>query len=128
MSDVTVRQLAETVNTPAERLLKQMQDAGLPQKALEETVSEAERQTLLAWLKRSHGDSGDQPRKITIRRRQMNKLKAGQGKGTVNVEVRRKRTYVKRGESAAGEPGAEAKRQDAAPAAGIHARRLSHRG
>ncbi|NJN50578.1 MAG: hypothetical protein HC809_01035 [Gammaproteobacteria bacterium] len=101
MADVTVKELAATVGAPVDRLLKQMQDAGLPHTKDGEAVSEEQKQELLAFLKRSHGESASAPRKITLTRKSVGTLKAGgQGKGrTVAVEVRKKRTYVKRGEA-----------------------------
>ena len=69
MADVTVRELAETVGAPVDRLLKQMQDAGLPHKADKDAVSEEEKQELLAYLKRSHGEAEGAPRKITLTRK-----------------------------------------------------------
>jgi translation initiation factor IF-2 len=107
MSEVTVKQLADTVGTPVERLLKQMQEAGLPHQSDEESVSDEEKQTLLAFLKRSHGEKAETgPSRITLKRKTLGTLKTGQGRGgrTVNVEVRRKRTYVKRAESEAPAP------------------------
>ena len=101
MSEVTVKQLAETVGTPADRLLKQMQEAGLSHSSDDELVSDEEKQKLLAHLKASHGEqASSQPSKITLKRRTTGTLKTGQGRTgkTVNVEVRRKRTYVKRAE------------------------------
>ena len=99
MADVTVKQLADTVGAPTDRLLKQMQEAGLPHKAEDESVSEEQKQTLLAYLKRSHGAKEEGKTKITLKRKSTGTLKAGQGRGgrNVTVEVRRKRTYVKRG-------------------------------
>jgi translation initiation factor IF-2 len=102
MSDVTVKQLADTVGTPVDRLLKQMQEAGLVHERDDELVSDEEKQTLLSYLKASHGDRGaPQPSKITLKRRTTGTLKTGPGRTgrTVNVEVRRKRTYVKRAEA-----------------------------
>ena len=118
MADVTVRELAETVGAPVDRLLKQMQDAGLPHRADKDAVSEEEKQELLAYLKRSHGEAEGAPRKITLTRKSVSTLKAGQGKGrTVAVEVRKSRTYVKRadplaeqqGKAPSGDVGAHAK-------------------
>lgn len=101
MSEVTVKQLAETVGASVDRLLRQMQDAGLPHTAVDEVVSEEEKQQLLAFLKRSHGEAEASPRRVTLKRRTVGTLKTGQGRGrTVNVEVRKKRVYVKRGEEA----------------------------
>ncbi len=100
MSDVTVKQLAESVGAPVDRLLKQMSEAGLPHTSEAEPVSEDEKQTLLAFLKRSHGSTDTTPKKITLKRRSVGTLKSGQGRSgrNVTVEVRRKRTYVKRAE------------------------------
>ena len=112
MAEVTVKQLAETVGVLAERLLSQMKDAGLPHTAENEMVSEEQKQALLAHLKRSHGATSDAaPKKITLKRKSVGTLKTGPGRGSrnVTVEVRRKRTYVKRGESPEG--------KDAPPAA-----------
>ena len=98
MAQVTVQQLAETVGASVDRLLSQMKDAGLPHKEAEEAVSDEDKQTLLAFLKKSHGESTDAPKKITLKRKTISTLRTGgsQGKKTVNVEVRKKRTYVKR--------------------------------
>lgn len=100
MSEVTVKQLAETVGASEERLLRQMKDAGLPHTAVDEAVSEDEKQQLLVHLKRSHGEDETAPKRITLKRKTLGTLKtSGQGRGrTVNVEVRKKRVYVKRGE------------------------------
>jgi translation initiation factor IF-2 len=57
MAQVTVEQLAETVGASVDRLLAQMKDAGLPHDAAEESVSDEDKQTLLAFLKRSHGEA-----------------------------------------------------------------------
>lgn len=101
MSDVTVKQLAETVGVPGDRLLAQMQEAGLPHKAEADSVSEDQKQTLLAFLKKGHGGA-DAPasKKITLKRTKRDTLKTGGGRSgrDVTVEVRRKRTYVKRGD------------------------------
>jgi translation initiation factor IF-2 len=99
MAEVTVKQLAETVGVPVERLLRQMQEAGLPHAGSHEPVSEDQKQKLLTYLKSHRGEAESAPRKITLKRKSVSTLKAGQGKGrTVAVEVRRKRTYVKRAE------------------------------
>src|SRR5690606_22544730 len=99
MADVTVEQLAADVGAPVDRLLKQIQDAGLQHKSEKDTVTDAEKQTLLAYLKRSHGDGDAEPQRITLKRKTTTTLKAG-GQRTVNVEVRKKRTFVKRTEVA----------------------------
>ncbi|SDS90492.1 translation initiation factor IF-2 [Halopseudomonas sabulinigri] len=95
MAEVTVKELAQVVGTPVERLLQQMREAGLSQTTPEQAVSDDEKQTLLTFLKSAHGDSGSEPRKITLKRKTVSTLKVA-GSKTVNVEVRKKRTYVKR--------------------------------
>ncbi|MFV8781533.1 translation initiation factor IF-2 [Microbulbifer sp. SA54] len=106
MAEVTVSELAKSVGATEERLLKQMQEAGLPHTSADAKVSAEEKQVLLNFLKSSHGSTKDEesaaPRKITLKRKTTTTLKTGSGTGrkTVNVEVRKKRTYVKRAEEA----------------------------
>ena len=101
MAEVTVKQLADVVGVSAERLLTQMQEAGIGTKKIESSVTEEERLKLLSHLKRSHGENVDaaEPSKITLKRKTKSELKVSGAAGkrkTVSVEVRKKRTYVKR--------------------------------
>lgn len=98
MAEVTVSQLADVVKAPVDRLLKQMKQAGLSHTEAGQVVSDEDKQTLLTFLKSSHGESTDAPKKITLKRKTISTLRSGssQGRKTVNVEVRKKRTYVKR--------------------------------
>lgn len=66
MSEVTVKQLAESVGTPVEKLLTQMKAAGLPQKKESDSVSDEEKHTLLTHLKTSHGDKADAQRRLLL--------------------------------------------------------------
>jgi translation initiation factor IF-2 len=103
MSDVTVKQFAEVVGIPVDRLMLQLTEAGLEVKGEDDSISDKEKMQLLDHLRQSHGKAGDAaptgPRKITLRRKTQSELRVtgthGKGK-TVNVEVRKKRTYVKR--------------------------------
>ena len=100
MAEESVGQLAETIGTPVERLLLQIGEAGLPQRVSDDVILEDEKETLLAFLKKSHGEDEVAPKKITLKRRTLSTLKTGGAAGrgrTVNVEVRKKRTYVRRG-------------------------------
>jgi len=99
MAQVTVKQLAEVVGASVDRLLAQMKEAGLPHAAAGEVVSDVDKQTLLSYLKRSHGESTAAPSRITLKRKTISTLRTSgsQGRKTVAVEVRKKRTYVKRG-------------------------------
>ncbi|GAA0795560.1 translation initiation factor IF-2 [Marinobacterium sediminicola] len=101
MAELTVKKLADVVGVSAERLLTQMQEAGIKGKKVDSSVSEEERLALLSHLKRSHGEKADaaEPSKITLKRKTKSQLKISSASGqrkTVSVEVRKKRTYVKR--------------------------------
>jgi translation initiation factor IF-2 len=102
MSEVTISELAKMVGVPVDRLLDQVKDAGLPQKKADDTITNDERSTLLMSLKSKHGvdtSGGATPRRITLKRKTVETLKTSDNQGrskAVNVEVRRKRTYVKR--------------------------------
>ena len=99
MADVTVKELADVVGTSVDRLLSQMKEAGLPQTDAAQSVTDEQKQSLLLFLKKSHGDAASAPKKITLKRKVSTTLKAGQGgKKAVSIEVRKKRTYVKREE------------------------------
>ncbi len=105
MSDVTVRQLAEVVGIPLDRLITQLGEAGVAVNSASDMVSDAEKSKLLSYLRQSHGKeqpAGTEPKKVTLQRRTVSELKQGKVTGknvkTVSVEVRKKRTYVKRSE------------------------------
>ncbi len=103
MADVTVAQFAEVLKVPVDRLLLQLDQAGIKVDSAEDMISEDAKHELLTHLRRSHGHDDLQadaaPRKITLRRKSQSELKLASPQGrarTVNVEVRSKRTYVKR--------------------------------
>jgi len=98
MAEVTVSELAKVVGASEDRLLSQMKEAGLKHKKASDKVSDEEKQTLLAYLKTLHGGQSGQPKKITLKRKKVETLKTSGtgGRKTVNVEVRKKRTYVQR--------------------------------
>jgi len=101
MTVQTVKTLSELVNTPVEKLLTQMKEAGLSQSSESQEVSDAEKQVLLKHLQRAHGVDGSDDKasqRITLQRKKTSTLKSSDNK-TVNVEVRKKRTYVKRNEA-----------------------------
>ncbi len=95
MTQVTVKELAQVVDTPVERLLQQMREAGLSHTSAEQVVTDNEKQALLAHLKSSHGAKVAEPSKITLQRKTTTKLKVSNSK-TISVEVRKKKTFVKR--------------------------------
>jgi len=100
MSQVTVRQLAEEVGAPVERLLAQMKEAGLAHSKADQAVSDSEKGALLAYLKGSHGQQVEEPKKIVLKRKTTSTLRVA-GSKTISVEVRKKKTFVKREDPAA---------------------------
>jgi len=117
MNEVTVNQLAATVGIPVERLLAQLHEAGIAATDGEARLTEQEKVQLLGYLRRSHGKVESEgataaPSRVTLKRKSVSELRqplasprtggniraatAPRAK-TVSVEVRRKRTYVKRG-------------------------------
>ncbi len=105
MTEVTVRQFAEVVGIPIERLLGQLGDAGLSAKSADDNINDKEKLQLLTHLRHLHGKETESsatsaPKKITIKRKILSEIKvpnaAGRAK-TVPVEVIKTRTYVKRG-------------------------------
>ena len=100
MADVTVKQLAQVVGIPVERLLSQLQEAGLSITDAEQVVREDQKRILLNHLKgTSNGTEQSAPERITLRRKSVSQVTMGHdahsGK-TVNIEVRKQRVYVKR--------------------------------
>ena len=103
MSEVTITQFAEVLKVPVDRLLAQLEEAGIDNGGPDSLLSDDAKMELLTYLRRSHGRKGDDvkaaPKKITLNRRSQSELRLAGGQGrsrTVNVEVRKKRTYVKR--------------------------------
>ncbi len=117
MSEVTVKHLAGIVGIPVERLLSQLQEAGISVTDPETQLSEQEKIQLLTYLRRSHGkqdtaEAAAAPSRVTLKRKSVSELRqpavAPRSPGgpraaapaprakTVSVEVRKKRVYVKR--------------------------------
>ena len=94
MTQVTVKELAQEVAAPVERLLQQMREAGLPHTDAGQVVTDTEKQALLAHLKSSHKAKVEEPRKITLQRKTTSTLRVA-GSKTISVEVRKKKTFVK---------------------------------
>lgn len=106
MSDVTVRQLAQVLGMTEDKLLAQLSEAGMKFNGPDQAVTSTEKMKLLGFLRRTHGKKEETveaaaPKQITLKRKQVGELtvSSGAAKGkTVNIEVRQKRTYVKRSE------------------------------
>jgi translation initiation factor IF-2 len=103
MVEVTVRQFAEVVGIPVDRLLEQLADAGMQVADADQIITEREKTQLLGYLRSSRGDNNGDPRKITLKRKSTSELRLAGAQGrskTVTVEVRKQRTYIKRSETA----------------------------
>ncbi|MEY4768682.1 MAG: translation initiation factor, partial [Pseudomonadota bacterium] len=105
MSNETVRELAQVIGIPLERLLEQLTEAGLSANRPDSIVSEAEKTKLLTHLRKRHGKnddghSGNTPTRITLKRSKVSELKQattpGSSTKTISVEVRKRKTYIKR--------------------------------
>jgi translation initiation factor IF-2 len=101
MADVTVSQFAQVLKVPVDRLIVQLDQAGIKVVGPDDRISDEAKLELLTHLRKSHGsdDQGGAPNKITLKRKTQSELKLASTQGrarTVNVEVRRSRTYVKR--------------------------------
>jgi len=101
MADVTVSQFAEALKVPVDRLLTQLDEAGIKVEGAEDTISDEAKMELLTFLRRSHGREQDAtaPRKITLKRKSQGEIKVATAQGrarTVNIEVRSKKTYLNR--------------------------------
>ncbi|VAW53220.1 Translation initiation factor 2 [hydrothermal vent metagenome] len=98
MAEVTVKQLASVVGTPVERLLEQIKDAGLTIDKPESLISDADKMTLLGFLRGQHGKdssaaAASKPGKIALKRKSVSEVKvSGSGRNKVSIEVRRKRS------------------------------------
>ncbi len=97
MAEVSIEKLASDIGTTVDRLLTQFKDAGIA-KSESDSVTEDEKRQLLDFLSKQHGGTGSEaPKRMTLQRKTTSTLSIGKSKA-VKVEVRKKRTYVKRTE------------------------------
>lgn len=109
MAVTTVAQLAAELNRSAAALLEQLQSAGVAKKSTEDALTESDKERLLDFLRTSHGTAGGERKKITLTRKSTSEIKQADASGkarTIQVEVRKKRTFVKRDDAAPEEPAA----------------------
>jgi len=120
MAEVTVKQLAQVVNTPVEKLLDQLRSAGVDKSSEDDMISDTEKVALLTHLQQSRGQgtasgASSSKGKVTLRRKRVNEIKSdASGRKTVSVEVRTKRRRPLMAE--AGADSAEEDALEAAPA------------
>ncbi|MBI3366983.1 MAG: translation initiation factor IF-2 associated domain-containing protein, partial [Burkholderiales bacterium] len=134
MAVTTVAQFAAELNRPTGTLLEQLQSAGVAKKSPDDALTESDKERLLDYLRTSHGTGGGDRKKITLTRKSTSEIKQADASGkarTIQVEVRKKRVFVKRDEApvAAEAPGpsaeeeAELQRREAAALAQAEALR-----
>jgi len=108
MSDMKVKDLAETVGITPERLVEQLNEAGIKVSKPDDQITEDQKQSLLQFLQQRHGKAASNndasPKKITLKRKSVSEIKLGGGTSrqagkSVSVEVRKKRTFVKRSDA-----------------------------
>ncbi|KQP37105.1 translation initiation factor IF-2 [Pseudorhodoferax sp. Leaf274] len=110
MSTTTVAEFASELKKPAETLLEQLKGAGVSKSSSADTLSETDKQKLLSYLQASHGTQSADRKKITLVKKSTTEIKQADASGrarTIQVEVRKKRTFIKRDDAAEGEVQAE---------------------
>jgi translation initiation factor IF-2 len=105
MSQVTAKQLSEVVGVSVDRLLEQLREAGVKVAGADDPISDEDKMTLLESLRSHHGkDKAEGPKKITLQRKSKSEIRVTGSTGrnttsrSINVEVRKKRTYIRRAE------------------------------
>ncbi|KMZ12851.1 Translation initiation factor 2 [Candidatus Burkholderia humilis] len=104
MASNNVAQFAAELKMPAGVLLEQLQAAGVQKASANDDLSETDKARLLDHLRKSHGSADADKRKITLTRRHTSEIKQSDATGkarTIQVEVRKKRVFVKRDETGA---------------------------
>ena len=107
MTSTTVAELAAELNKPTSLLLEQLTAAGVPKTVGTDPVSESDKQKLLGHLKASHGTAGGERKKITLVKKSTSEIKQADATGrarTIQVEVRKKRTFIKRDDESVAVP------------------------
>ncbi len=122
MAVTTVAQLAAELNRPAATLLEQLHSAGVAKAQPDDVLTEADKERLLDHLRVSHGSSAADRKKITLTRKSTTEIKQADASGkarTIQVEVRKKRVFVKRDEAGGESDGAEQAQQSEAEEADL---------
>ncbi|MCB2022123.1 MAG: translation initiation factor IF-2 N-terminal domain-containing protein, partial [Burkholderiaceae bacterium] len=107
MAVTTVAQFAAELNRSAAALLEQLQSAGVEKASTDDALTESDKERLLDHLRSAHGTAGAERRKITLTRKSTSEIKQADSSGkarTIQVEVRKKRTFIKRDDAPAAEP------------------------
>ncbi|MBK8665813.1 MAG: translation initiation factor IF-2 [Burkholderiales bacterium] len=106
MTNITVADFANELKRPADALLEQLQAAGVPKRSASDALTDSDKQQLLSYLQASHG-TGAARKKITLTKKTTSEIKQADATGkarTIQVEVRKKRTFIKRDDEPAPPP------------------------
>jgi translation initiation factor IF-2 len=106
MAVTTVAQFAAQLNRPAAALLEQLQSAGVAKRSPDDALTDGDKERLLEYLRSTHGTTSADRKKIVLTRKSTSEIKQADASGrarTIQVEVRKKRTFVKRDEAPAAE-------------------------
>ena len=106
MTNTTVAEFAKELKKSPDTLLEQLKSAGVPKGSTADELTDADKQKLLGFLKASHGTDTPERKKITLVKKSTSEIKQADATGkarTIQVEVRKKRTFVKRDENDAAE-------------------------
>ncbi|MBL0147900.1 MAG: translation initiation factor IF-2 [Ideonella sp.] len=117
MAVTTVAQFAAELNRPAGTLLEQLQSAGVAKKSTDDALTESDKEHLLDYLRTAHGTGGAERKKITLTRKSTSEIKQADASGkarTIQVEVRKKRVFVKRDDVPGATPAESAAAAEAA--------------
>jgi translation initiation factor IF-2 len=115
MAVTTVAQFAQQLNRPTAALLEQLQSAGVPKRSPEDALTDADKERLLDFLRNAHGTAGADRKKITLTRKSTTEIKQADASGkarTIQVEVRKKRVFVKRDDTPGGDGGPSAEEME----------------
>ena len=122
MAVTTVAQFAAELSRPATTLLEQLRQAGVSKTSSEDKLTEADKERLLEHLRSAHGTAPVERKKITLTRKSTTEIKQADASGkarTIQVEVRKKRVFIKRDEAPAVEPVAQAVPQAPEPVVAV---------
>ena len=111
MAVTTVAQFAAQLNRPTSALLEQLQSAGVAKASPDDALTDGDKERLLEYLRTSHGTASTERKKIVLTRKSTSEIKQADASGkarTIQVEVRKKRTFIKRDEAPAAEEAAPA--------------------
>lgn len=104
MAVTTVAQFAAELNRPAAALLEQLQSAGVRKASTDDALTDGDKERLLDYLRSAHGTGSGERKKITLTKKSTTEIKQADASGkarTIQVEVRKKRTFVKRDDTPA---------------------------